>query len=69
MLYSYALYETKTKFYIVATDQSQKTWKCLKVSKDSLVGDSSPITDDGVEYSKKQITDLLEMIADGNRSL
>ncbi|KAI8339268.1 SacI homology domain-containing protein [Chlamydoabsidia padenii] len=64
---SYELYETKTRYYIVGTDQSKQRYRVLQVHRTNpkdLV-----VIEDDVVYTEQEKTKLLDMIEDGNRSV
>jgi len=65
ILTKFSLYETKTRFYIIGTNQNEEKYRILKI--DRTVTDELIITDDDVIYSKQEITQLLAMIEDGNK--
>ncbi|KAF9413063.1 phosphatidylinositol-3,5-bisphosphate 5-phosphatase [Podila epigama] len=62
------LYETRTRFYIVGTNAPAGTrFRVLKIDRTSAPNELN-ITEDEVVYSKTEVDDLLDMIANGNRS-
>ncbi|KZT52574.1 hypothetical protein CALCODRAFT_502129 [Calocera cornea HHB12733] len=65
-LNKFVLYETKTRFYIVASNQSDTRHRILKVDRTSQ--DELVLIEDETVYSGRQIRDLLEMVENGNRS-
>ena len=60
------LYETRSHFYLVGSNESQSKFRVLKVDR------SEPkhlqLLDDGIIYERQEIRDLLHMIEVGNRS-
>ncbi|KAF9910525.1 phosphatidylinositol-3,5-bisphosphate 5-phosphatase [Linnemannia zychae] len=68
VLNRFVLYETKTRFYIVGTNAPAGTrFRVLKIDRTTAPSELS-ITEDEAVYSKAEVDDLLEMIANGNRS-
>ncbi|XP_059486808.1 polyphosphoinositide phosphatase isoform X2 [Neocloeon triangulifer] len=61
-----ALYETKSRFYLLGSNNSQTRCRVLKI--DRMEPKALNITDDNILYSKDQIKDLVNMIDSGNRS-
>ena len=61
-----ALYETKSRFYVVGSNNTQNRFRVLKIDRTDPRGLN--ISDDTTVYSSKEIRDLLTMIDDGNRS-
>jgi hypothetical protein len=68
VLEKFALYETKQRLYVVASNQSDSRYRVLKIDRTSPVGEVLPVTEDGVIYSRTEVTDLLKMIEEGNRN-
>ncbi|KAG0340490.1 phosphatidylinositol-3,5-bisphosphate 5-phosphatase [Podila minutissima] len=68
VLNRYFLYETKTRFFIVGTNAPAGTrFRVLKIDL-TTAPDELSITEDETVYSKSEVDDLLEMIANGNKS-
>ncbi|KAF9926567.1 phosphatidylinositol-3,5-bisphosphate 5-phosphatase [Linnemannia zychae] len=68
VLNRFVLYETKTRFYIVGTNAPAGIrFRVLKIDRTTAPNELS-ITEDDTVYSKEQVDELLEMIANGNRS-
>ncbi|KAF9283824.1 phosphatidylinositol-3,5-bisphosphate 5-phosphatase [Mortierella antarctica] len=68
VLNRYFLYETKTRFFIVGTNAPAGTrFRVLKIDL-TTAPDELSITEDETVYSKYEVDDLLEMIANGNKS-
>lgn len=67
VLNKFTLYETKTRYYIVGSDQSDNRFRVLKIER---AGDENDLnmTEDKVIYSKSEILELLSTIEDGNKS-
>jgi hypothetical protein len=60
-----ALYETKSKFYLVGSNNTQTRFRVLKI--DRQEAKDLKIYDDKVEYTAEEIHDLVNMIDSGNR--
>lgn len=54
------------RFYIVGSNQSDERFRVLKIDRTS--GNELNVIDDEVVYSKQEITELLGMIENGNKS-
>ncbi|KAG0349572.1 phosphatidylinositol-3,5-bisphosphate 5-phosphatase [Podila minutissima] len=68
VLNRFFLYETKTRFFIVGTNAPAGTrFRVLKIDR-TTAPDELNITEDEAVYSKSEVDDLLEMIANGNKS-
>ena len=61
-----ALYETKARFYVVGSNNTQTYFRVIKI--DRMEPKKLSISDDKTVYSNKEIRDLLTMIDVGNRS-
>ncbi|KAK7074202.1 phosphatidylinositol-3,5-bisphosphate 5-phosphatase [Halocaridina rubra] len=61
-----ALYETKARLYLIGSNNTQTKFRVLKIDRTEPYALS--ITDDKVEYSQRQIKELLSMINEGNRA-
>ena len=59
------VYETKTRFYIVGSNEEQTKFRVLKI--DRTEPRELIIHDDKVVYNEREIRDLLTMIDVGNR--
>ncbi|KAJ8951732.1 hypothetical protein NQ318_012583 [Aromia moschata] len=63
-----ALYETKSKYYLVGSKEKIKTLKRFRVLKiDRMEAKDLDIYDDKVEYTAEEIHNLINMIDSGNR--
>jgi hypothetical protein len=60
------VYETKTRFYIVGSNEDQSKFRVLKI--DRTEPKELVINDDKIIYNEKEIRELLTMIDVGNRS-
>ncbi|KAI7821076.1 SacI homology domain-containing protein [Gamsiella multidivaricata] len=68
ILNRFVLYETKTRFFIVGTNAPAGTrFRVLKIDR-TTAPDELSITEDEAVYTKSEVDDLLEMIANGNKS-
>ncbi|XP_028173128.1 polyphosphoinositide phosphatase [Ostrinia furnacalis] len=61
-----ALYETKARFYLIGSNNTQTRFRVLKI--DRTDPKELILVDDKVEYNKQEIHQLLNMIGFGNRS-
>jgi len=61
-----ALYETKSKFYLVGSNNTQTSFRVLKI--DRVDPKNLEVSDDNTVYTTKEIRELLTMIDVGNRS-
>ncbi|CAH0714270.1 unnamed protein product, partial [Brenthis ino] len=61
-----ALYETKARFYLIGSNNTQTRFRVLKI--DRTDSKELILVDDKVEYNKQEIHQLLNMIGLGNRS-
>jgi hypothetical protein len=66
-MHKFSLYETATRYYIVGADVMDKRFRILKVDRTSDAGDLS-IAEDEIVYTKKEMSQLLNAIDDGNKS-
>ncbi|CAH1159816.1 unnamed protein product [Phaedon cochleariae] len=60
-----ALYETKSKYYLVGSNNTQTRFRVLKI--DRMEAKELEIYDDKVEYTQEEIHNLICMIDSGNR--
>ncbi|XP_066936633.1 polyphosphoinositide phosphatase-like [Clytia hemisphaerica] len=60
-----AVYETRTRFYLVGSNNSQTRYRILKIDRTDPCDIN--ITDDKVEYNHQEINELLRRIDHGNR--
>ncbi|XP_056641119.1 polyphosphoinositide phosphatase isoform X2 [Diorhabda sublineata] len=60
-----ALYETKSKYYLVGSNNTQTRFRLLKI--DRMESKDLEIYDDKVEYTAEEIRNLIGMIESGNR--
>jgi len=61
-----ALYETKSRFYVVGSNNTQSSFRVLKIDRQDPK--NLHISDDKTLYNNREIRDLLTMIDVGNRS-
>ena len=59
------VYETKTRFYIVGSNEDQSKFRVMKI--DRTDPKELVINDDKIIYNEKEIRELLTMIDVGNR--
>lgn len=60
-----AVYETKTRFYLVGSNNSQTRFRILKIDRTEPL--EINVLDDKVEYNQLEIQDLLKRLECGNR--
>ncbi|PQE16291.1 hypothetical protein CJF32_00006168 [Rutstroemia sp. NJR-2017a WRK4] len=63
----FSLYETATRYYVVGADILDQRFRVLKIDRDSEP-DTLNIAEDDIVYTKKEMTQLLNAIDDGNKS-
>ncbi|KIJ30197.1 hypothetical protein M422DRAFT_784087 [Sphaerobolus stellatus SS14] len=66
ILNKFVLYENRSRFYIVASNTSDSRHRMLKI--DRTVQNELTITEDDAIYSGKQMSNVLKMLEDGNKS-
>ncbi|XP_015787789.1 polyphosphoinositide phosphatase-like [Tetranychus urticae] len=59
------LYETKARYFIVGSNNAGTTFRVIKI--DRTEPKELVLVDDGVKYNKKEITELLARITNGNK--
>lgn len=62
----FILYENRLRFYIIASNASDSRHRILKVDRTSQ--DDLVVIEDEAEYSGKQMSAMLKMLDDGNKS-
>lgn len=67
-MHKFSLYETATRFYMVGMDLSDTHFRILKIDRTSEDGDELGIAEDNIVYTKRQMSQLLDAIDDGNKS-
>ncbi|RJE21732.1 Polyphosphoinositide phosphatase [Aspergillus sclerotialis] len=67
-MHKFTLYETATRFYMVGMDLSDTRFRILKIDRTSEAGDDLSITEDDIVYTKREMSQLLDAIDDGNKS-
>ncbi|CAG8525767.1 16366_t:CDS:10 [Cetraspora pellucida] len=65
VLNKFVLYETKTNYYIVGSNQSDNRFRILKI--DRTTPTELNVIEDDVIYSKQEINDILTVLEEGNR--
>ena len=63
----FILYENKLRFYIVASNTSDSRHKIIKIDRTSSSEQLDVVEDDAL-YSGKQMTAMLKMLEDGNKT-
>ncbi|KND03050.1 phosphatidylinositol-3,5-bisphosphate 5-phosphatase [Spizellomyces punctatus DAOM BR117] len=66
VLNKFTLYETRMRFYVVGSNQSDERFRVLKIDRTS--GSELNVIDDEVVYTKPEVMDLLGMIENGNKN-
>lgn len=66
-MHKFTLYETATRYYIVGQDVMEKRFRILKIDRTADEGNLS-IAEDEIVYTKKEMNQLVNAIADGNKS-
>ncbi|KAI9375653.1 SacI homology domain-containing protein [Aspergillus egyptiacus] len=66
-MHKFSLYETATWFYMVGMDLSDTRFRILKIDRTSETDDLNIIEDD-IVYTKREMSQLLDAIDDGNKS-
>ncbi|KAL4209592.1 SacI homology domain-containing protein, partial [Rhizopus microsporus] len=67
ILSSFQLYETKTRYYVVGTNQAKQRYRVLQI--DRTNPNELTVIEDDVLYTEQEKTKLLKMIEDGNLSV
>ncbi|XP_057770765.1 phosphoinositide phosphatase SAC2-like [Salvia miltiorrhiza] len=62
----FMLYETRSNFYMFGFERRKKYWKVLKISR--LEQSELNVVEDSTIYSQDEQSELLQRIADGNKS-
>ncbi|KAE8415593.1 SacI homology domain-containing protein [Aspergillus pseudocaelatus] len=65
-MHKFSLYETATRFYMVGMDLSDTRFKILKIDRTTETGDLN-VAEDDIVYSKREMSQLLDAIDDGNK--
>ncbi|KIK53298.1 hypothetical protein GYMLUDRAFT_49476 [Collybiopsis luxurians FD-317 M1] len=65
-LNKFILYENKLRFYIIASNASDSRHRIIKI--DRSVQDELVVVEDDAEYTGKQMSAMLKMLDDGNKS-
>ncbi|RAH67712.1 phosphatidylinositol-3,5-bisphosphate 5-phosphatase [Aspergillus aculeatinus CBS 121060] len=66
-MHKFSLYETATRFYMVGMDLSDTRFRIMKIDRTSESGELI-ISEDDIVYSKREMSQLLDTIDDGNKS-
>ncbi|KAG1054130.1 hypothetical protein G6F43_003834 [Rhizopus delemar] len=67
VLSSFQLYETKTRYYIIGTNQARQRYRVLQIHRTNP--NELTVIEDDVLYTEQEKTRLLKMIEDGNLSV
>lgn len=65
-MHKFSLYETATRYYLVGTNMMDTRFRILKIDRTADAGSLS-IAEDDIVYSKKEMSQLLNAIDDGNK--
>ncbi|KAL9096933.1 MAG: hypothetical protein Q9165_000897 [Trypethelium subeluteriae] len=65
-MHKFHLYETATRFYLIGADVLDSQYRILKIDRTAPPGQLSIVEDD-ITYDKREMTQLLNTIDDGNR--
>lgn len=66
-MHKFSLYETATRYYIVGADVMDKRFRILKIDRTADTGNLN-IAEDDIVYTKKEMSQLLNAVDDGNKS-
>jgi hypothetical protein len=66
-MHKFSLYETAVRYYIVGADVMDKRFRILKIDREADAGNLT-ISEDEIVYTKKEMSQLLNAIDDGNKS-
>lgn len=66
-MHKFSLYETASRFYMVGMDLSDTRFRILKIERTSETSDLN-IAEDDIVYTKREMSQLLDAIDDGNKS-
>lgn len=66
-MHKFTVYETATRYYLVGADIMDQRFRILKIDRNSDVGNLS-VAEDDIVYTKKEMSELLSAVGDGNKS-
>ncbi|KFY02639.1 hypothetical protein O988_02015 [Pseudogymnoascus sp. VKM F-3808] len=66
-MHKFTVYETATRYYLVGADIMDQKFRILKIDRNSDVGNLS-VAEDDIVYTKKEMSELLSAVGDGNKS-
>jgi phosphatidylinositol 3,5-bisphosphate 5-phosphatase len=66
-MHKFSLYETATRYYIVGADVMDQRFRILKIDRTVDAGTLS-VAEDEIVYTKKEMSQLLNAVDDGNKS-
>lgn len=66
-MHKFSLYETATRYYVIGADVMDRRFRVLKIDRTADAGDLS-VAEDEIVYTKKEMSQLLNAIDDGNKS-
>lgn len=62
----YILYENRLRFFVIASNTADSRHRIIKIDRTSQ--DELSVVEDEAEYSGKQMSAMLKMLDDGNKS-
>ncbi|KAL6160953.1 phosphatidylinositol-3 [Exserohilum turcicum] len=66
-MHKFSLYETSTRFYLIGADITDKQFRVLKIDRTAAPGHLN-IFEDDIVYNRREMHQLLDTIADGNKA-
>jgi hypothetical protein len=66
-MHKFSLYETSTRFYLIGADITDRQFRVLKIDRTSAPGHLN-IFEDDIVYNRREMHQLLDTIADGNKA-
>lgn len=66
-MHKFSVYETATRYYVVGADVMDQRFRILKIDRNADVGSLS-VAEDDIVYTKKEMSQLLNAVDDGNKS-
>ncbi|KAF1838098.1 polyphosphoinositide phosphatase [Decorospora gaudefroyi] len=66
-MHKFSLYETSTRFYLIGADITDRQFRVLKIDRTAAPGHLN-IFEDDIVYNRREMHQLLDTIADGNKA-
>ncbi|EMD69545.1 hypothetical protein COCSADRAFT_32245 [Bipolaris sorokiniana ND90Pr] len=66
-MHKFSLYETSSRFYLIGADITDRQFRVLKIDRTAAPGHLN-IFEDDIVYSRREMHQLLDTIADGNKA-